>query len=83
MVEMEKNFLVLYKNKGKFYNAYKVDSYILKEIFGYKVIDGKKAEFPDNVFNKVENKINDLKISYQIIGRKEYINSKYKEYIYY
>ena len=64
MVKMEKNFLILYKNKGKFYNAYEVDAYILKEIFGYRVVDGKKAGFPDNAFNKVENKINDLKISY-------------------
>lgn len=62
-----KNYLIIYKNKGKFYNAYDVDAYILNDLFGYKVLDGKKAGFPDNAFNKIENKINDLKISFQII----------------
>lgn len=36
-------------------------------IFGYKVIDGRKCGFPDNALPKVLQKLEDYKISYQII----------------
>ena len=36
-------------------------------IFDYKVIKGRKCGFPDNALNKVLEKLDDYKISYQII----------------
>lgn len=62
-----KNFLILYKNNGKFYNVYGDDAYILNYLFGYKVLDNNKCGFPDNVINKVINKLDEKHISYQII----------------
>lgn len=66
------NFLLIYKNNGKFYNAYDNDAYILSGIMGYKVVNGRKCGFPDNALDKVINRLEDNKISYQII----YTNNK-------
>lgn len=65
--EERKNVFVLYKNTGKFYNALGIDAHILNYYFGYKVMDNKKAGFPESAFEKVIQKIEDEKISYQII----------------
>lgn len=62
-----KSFITLYKSKGKFYSAFDNDAYILCLIFGYKVINGRKCGFPDNALDKVLNKFDEYKISYQII----------------
>ena len=66
-MENKKSFLILYKNKGKFFNAYEMDAYILNLLFDYKVIDKRKSGFPENVLKKVINTLEEKKISYQII----------------
>lgn len=43
------------------------DAYIIHMIFGYKIIDGRKCGFPDNALPKVLQKLEDYKISYQIV----------------
>ena len=52
----DKSFLILYKNKGKFYNAYEMDAYILNLLFDYKVIDNRKTGFPENVLKRIIDK---------------------------
>ena len=44
----------------------------MNELFGYRIIDRRKCGFPDNALDKVLNKLNDKKISYQVLN----INSK-------
>ena len=68
-----KTYLILYKNDGKFYNAYNMDAHILNYYFNYKIIKS-KCGFPDTALNKVINKLEEEKISYQII----YINENPK-----
>ena len=50
-----------------FYNSFDIDAYILNFIFGYKVLDNGKCGFPENVCEKVIEKLNEYKIDYQII----------------
>lgn len=61
------DMLCIYKNKGKFYNLYGIDSYIMNYLFNYKVLDNGSCGFPDSAFNKVINKLDENNISYQII----------------
>lgn len=82
-----KQYLILYKNNGCFYHAYGIDAYILNLIFNYKVLSNNKCGFPESIYEKVIEKIEDLKISYQIIYKdkkpkiKNYkILNKYKKY---
>jgi len=63
----KKDVLVLYKNTGKFYNAIGIDAHILNFYFDYKVMDNKKAGFPESAFEKVVQQLEKEKISYQII----------------
>lgn len=62
-----KDVLVLYKNTGKFHNALGIDAYILNYYFGYRVLNNKKAGFPESAFEKVIQKLEENKISYQVI----------------
>lgn len=62
-----KDYFVLYKNTGKFYNALGIDAYILNHFLGYKVLDNKKCGFPETAFEKVIQKLEENKISYQVI----------------
>jgi len=63
----DKYFITLYKNRGLFYNCYDNDAYILSLIFGYRVLDGRKCGFPESVFNKIIETLENYKISYQVI----------------
>lgn len=73
-----KTTLVIYKNRGKFYNSKGVDAFILNILFGYKVLNG-KCGFPDNIIEKILNKLETEKISYQIIYcDRDMISKKYK-----
>lgn len=62
-----KDVLVLYKNTGKFYNAIGIDAHILNYYFGYRVMDNNKAGFPESAYEKVIQKLEENKISYQVI----------------
>ena len=62
-----KQYLEIFKNNSCFYHAYGIDTYIINLIFNYKVLPNNKCGFPESVYEKVIEKIEDLKISYQII----------------
>ena len=64
---VNKTYLILYKNHGKFYQCKDMDAYIMNILFGYKVLKDNLCGFPDNSLNKVLNALEDAKISYQII----------------
>lgn len=58
---------------GKFYQAYGKDAYIVSYLFDYQL---KKVEtninmvgFPESALNKVEKKLEDIKIDYMLIDR--------------
>lgn len=63
-----KKFLLIHKTNGKFCNIYGTDAYVINYLFGYKVLDNKKCGFPNTALNKVINKLEESKISYQIIN---------------
>lgn len=65
---------------GYFYEIYGIDAYIMNKIFGYKlkeVSSSIRVGFPVNSYNKVTNKLNNLKINYIIIN--ENIKVKFKD----
>ena len=66
-MEEEKNILVLYKNRGKFYTTIGLDSYIMSLLFGYKVLKDDRCGFPDIAIDRVLSKLKELNISYQIV----------------
>lgn len=63
----EKKFVVIRKNNGKFCSAFNEDAYIIGYLCDYKVLENRKVGFPDSALTKVINKLEDEKISYQII----------------
>lgn len=73
-----KTCIVIRFDGGKFYNVYDEDAFILNLLFWYKVLDNKKAEFPENAKNKVINELEQRKISYQIITKES--NPVYRNY---
>ena len=52
------------KENGIFFSAYNEDAWILSYIFDYKLVDGIKVGFPENVIEKIKNKLEEYKISY-------------------
>ena len=60
---------------GKFYQAYEDDAYVIHAIMGYKVSNG-KIGFPTSSIGKVQNKLDEYKINYQIIEKDSIIDSK-------
>ena len=64
--EKYKGYIIIMKS-GSFYNILGEDSYIFKNIFGYKVnsfSDTVKVGFPISSLNKVINILDKLKINY-------------------
>lgn len=59
---------------GKFYYAYGKDAYILSGIFGYKLNEFEKniysVAFPVNSYTKVISKLENLKVNYLVLDRK-------------
>lgn len=59
---------------GKFYNVYLRDAYILSYLFGYKLRDMeqdiKTCGFPETALNKVISTLENKKINYLIIDRR-------------
>lgn len=70
--EVHKNDIILVKI-GKFYQVYGKDAYIISYIFDYKL---KKVEevymcgFPQDSYNKVIAKLEEKKINYMILDRR-------------
>lgn len=57
-----KNSVEIFKNGG-FYSVYNNDTYILYYLFGYRIIDN-RVGFPLKAYDKVINKLDELKINY-------------------
>lgn len=58
-----KNNVKIFKNGG-FYSVYNNDKYIFYYLFGYKIIDN-RVGFPLSAYDKVINKLEELKIDYE------------------
>lgn len=58
-----KNNVDIFKNGG-FYSVYNNDTYIFYYLFGYKIIDN-RVGFPLSAYDKVINKLVELKIDYE------------------
>lgn len=74
----EKSCVVIYKQGGKFYDVYGYDALIFNLLFNFKILQKEtstsktvKCGFPDNSLGKIVNKLEDNKISYQIITREK------------
>lgn len=64
-----KESINIIKTNNKFYNVYEIDAYIFNLLFGYKIMDNNKVGFPDSVYNKIINTLEDNTINYNIIFR--------------
>ena len=74
---------VIIRKCGAFYNVFDDDCFILYFFFNYN-IKNKKVGFPKSSLNKVINKLEEFKISYEIVGEetKNFKNlNKYQKYI--
>ena len=58
-----KNYVEIFKNGG-FYSVYNNDTYIFYYLFRYKIIDN-RVGFPLSAYDKVINKLEELKIDYE------------------
>lgn len=72
--EEPQKYVIINQSSGKFFEVYGYDAFIFNYLFDYKIIQaGKtyKCGFPDSSLVKLTNKLNDLKMSYQVIYRGE------------
>ena len=60
--------IVNLRRVGKFYQAYEDDAYVIHAIMGYNVSNG-RIGFPINSLGKVQNKLEECKVSYKIIDK--------------
>ncbi len=72
---MKKNVIKIYKS-GTFYNAFGDDGYIIHEVLGYKYVESKNGVgFPASAYQKVKNKLEELKLSYEVYEAKNLVDS--------
>ena len=68
---------------GTFYHIYNRDCYILSYLFGYKIkelnIKDRECGFPITAFNKVMAKLEEKKINYLVLDRRNNYEVNYKE----
>lgn len=64
-----KESINIIKTNNKFYNVYEIDAYIFNLLFSYKIMDNNKVGFPDSVYNKIINTLEDNTINYNVIFR--------------
>ena len=81
------NKVVNLRKVGKFCQAYEDDAYVIHAIMGYNVSNG-RIGFPISSIGKVQNKLEEYKISYQIMDRESITdsndfknNNKYDKYL--
>lgn len=75
---MEKDYVLLRK-RGRFYDAFDSDAYLLHYLFSYKIIDD-RVGFPENALNKVIDKLKEMHINYKCADLKEeYDDNKYTD----
>ena len=66
--------VVRIRKVGKFCQAYEDDAYVIHAIMGYNVSNG-RIGFPVSSIGKVQNKLEEYKISYQIMDRESITDS--------
>ena len=72
MPEEPQKYVIINQTSGKFFWSLWHDAFIFNYLYNYKIIQsGKtyKCGFPDSSLEKITDKLNDLKISYQVIYR--------------
>ena len=69
------NKVVNLRKVGKFCQAYEDDAYVIHAIMGYRVSNG-RIGFPVASIGKVQNKLEEYKVSYQILEHDEVIDKK-------
>ena len=69
------NKIVNLRRVGKFYQAYEDDAYVIHAIMGYNVSNG-RIGFPINSLGKVQNKLEEYKVNYQVIDKDNITDSK-------
>ena len=71
--ETQKEYIVLIRTEN-FYNCYGRDSYIVSYLFGYKINIVQNgiyiSAFPKSAYNKVISKLEEKKINYLILDRR-------------
>lgn len=67
--------VVSLRKVGKFYQSYEDDAYVIHALMNYNVCNG-KVGFPITSLAKVQNKLDEYKINYQIIEKDSIIDSK-------
>ena len=79
--------VVRIRKVGKFCQVYEDDAYVIHAIMGYNVSNG-RIGFPISSIGKVQNKLEEYKISYQIMDRESITdsndfksNNKYDKYL--
>ena len=72
----QKDYVLIVKQNGKFCYVYDTDALIFNYIFDYKIISGLRCGFPNNSLEKVLNKLEELKISYQVKYLDKIISTK-------
>lgn len=75
--------VVKIRKSGTFYQVFDLDSYIIYYLFDYKIREN-KVGFPRSALNKVLNRLEELKITYEVIGESQnnFKNlNKYKKYL--
>ena len=67
--------VVSLRHVGKFYQSYEDDAYVIHALMGYNICNG-KVGFPITSLGKVQSKLDEFKINYQIIDKDSIIDSK-------
>ena len=67
--------IIKIRRSGTFYSIYDDDCYILYYLLNYQIINN-KVGFPKSALNKVINKLEENKISYEVIGEDNNNNFK-------
>ena len=66
--------VVSLRKVGKFYQCYEDDAYVIHALMNYNICNG-KVGFPITSLGKVQNKLDEFKINYQILEKDSIIDS--------
>ena len=67
--------VVSLRKVGKFYQCYEDDAYVIHALMNYNICNG-KVGFPITSLGKVQNKLDEFKINYQILEKDSIMDSK-------
>lgn len=70
---VNKDYVIIYKNNGKFLIVFNEDALIFNWLFNYKVLPGLKCGFPNTILNRVLDYLEKSCISYKIVYNNQII----------